>query len=403
MILGAGCAGLSLAWHLMESGVEGRIALVDRRERYVDDRTWCYWNVEPSPFDQLASHSWGRWLVADEREVVESTSDRYRYLCLRSIDFYQHVLKRIAAAPQVEVILGTEVLGHREERDRVVVDTTGGSISGAWVFDSGRMELNKRSGRGGVELIQHFLGRCVRARHDVFDPDRPMLMDFRVGQGEGPHFIYLLPFSRREALVEDTYLFPCAISPASHREEISRYLHERHGLTECDYEVVGEESGRIPMSTSLCSSRLGERVFSIGVAGGAARPSSGYAFLRIQRQTRHLARLALTGRLEEGPPPLSGAKHRFLDAVFLRVLRDRPAEVPGIFRRLFKHASPDEVVRFLGERSGAVDDLGVIRALPKWPFIQAALASGPEWMRIGERPRGAWHGKQKTLKTSFGL
>ena len=34
MILGSGCAGLSLAWNLLELGFDEPILLVDRRERF---------------------------------------------------------------------------------------------------------------------------------------------------------------------------------------------------------------------------------------------------------------------------------------------------------------------------------------------------------------------------------
>lgn len=375
LILGAGCAGLSLAWYLLERGVGGRIALVDRRERFENDRTWCYWDVEPSPFDDLASRWWQRWLVADASGVVESQSGRYHYRCLRSIDFYQRVLDRIAAAPNVDLVLGTPVLNRREEDRRVVVETPDGAIAGSWVFDSACGEPAAAAGRGDVALLQHFLGRLVRARRDAFDPDRPMLMDFRVSQADGPHFVYLLPFSTREALVEDTYLFPCAFAPSRHRSGIAGYLHERHGLAVGDYEVIEEECGRIPMTTTVYPTRQGRRVFPIGLAGGAARPSSGYAFVRIQRQTQRLADLVASGRLDDEPEPLSRPKHRFLDAVFLRVLRDRPVEAPALFRRLFARAAPDAVVRFLTEASSIADDMSVIAALPKWPFVATALTS----------------------------
>jgi hypothetical protein len=43
---------------------------------------------------------------------------------------------------------------------------------------------------------------------DPFIPDRLTLMDHRVTQKDGPHFIYLLPYSTTEALIENTYFFP---------------------------------------------------------------------------------------------------------------------------------------------------------------------------------------------------
>ena len=124
VILGAGCAGLSLAWHLVELGVQEPILLVDRRERFDNDRTWCYWGVEPTPFDDLATHAWTRWRVADGRREVVAGCPEYPYLRLCAGDFYRRVLDRLAAAPNVSMALGRPVLGVRETPRGVVVVPT---------------------------------------------------------------------------------------------------------------------------------------------------------------------------------------------------------------------------------------------------------------------------------------
>jgi hypothetical protein len=54
VILGAGCAGLSLCHYLLEEGIDAPILIVDRRASFDDDRTWCFWDVEPTPFSHLA-------------------------------------------------------------------------------------------------------------------------------------------------------------------------------------------------------------------------------------------------------------------------------------------------------------------------------------------------------------
>ena len=62
LIVGAGCAGLSLAWHLVERGLGGRrLLLVDPRTEYGRDRTWCFWNVVEHPFEDLVTKRWSRW------------------------------------------------------------------------------------------------------------------------------------------------------------------------------------------------------------------------------------------------------------------------------------------------------------------------------------------------------
>jgi lycopene beta-cyclase len=365
-ILGAGCAGLSLAWNLVELGVREPILLIDRRERFENDRTWCFWDVEPTPFSGLASHAWSRWGVHDGRREVVVGCPEYHYLRLRAADFYREVLGRLAEAPNVTLALGRPIVGVRETRKGVVIATADREFVGRRVFDSSGQAAEARSPVGGVGLLQHFFGQTVCVDRPVFDPSRATLMDFRVSQADGPHFLYVLPLSEREALVENTYLFPFAAGVDRHRLEIAEYLRARHGLRPGDYHVT-EEVGRRPSPT-------GSRVEPIGLVGGAARPSSGYAFLRIQRQTRGLA-LAIAAGLDPPATPLASRKYDLLDAIFLRVLADRPDLAPDVFGRMFDRADPASVVRFLGERSTAVDDARIIAALPKMPFVAAAIRS----------------------------
>ncbi len=393
LILGAGCAGLSLAWHLLGRGVRDRIVLVDRREGYTNDRTWCFWDVEPTPFDHLATHAWDRWdLFEPSGRLVACSSNRYRYRRLRAIDFYEAVQNRLSAFPNVELVLGETVLQRQDTGKGFEVETTGGIFQGDLAFDSARLPEHLLSASSQPEhpfgLVQHFLGQTVRVDRPVFDPDRPILMDFRVDQSSGPRFVYLLPISAEVALVENTYLSAASISADRHRMEIRDYLREHFGQDA--FEVLEEESGRIPMSTARPVRPPDSRAISIGLAGGAARPSSGYAFLRIQRQCRNLANaLTAGGTLEKlDLDSLAPRKYDFFDTVFLQVLADRPERAPQLFSRMFRGAGADSLVRFLGDASGWRDDLRLILALPKLPFLPAAIRSAPNWLpRLCGQPR----------------
>lgn len=393
LILGAGCAGLSLAWHLRDLGDQGSIALVDRRSSYENDRTWCYWDVDPTPFDHLATHAWDRWAVIDEHgNRAEGHSDRYRYRRLRAIDVYRHVFESLDDDPLIDLYPGESIRSTRSEANSVIVEATGGPLRGLGAFESARKpsSLAESAPEGEAALVQHFLGQTVRADRPSFDPACPILMDFRVDQADGPHFVYVLPLSDREALIENTYLFPSPVSSRRHREEIAAYLDRCVGLR--DYEVIEEESGRIPMTTHRPIVEPGAQVVPIGLAGGAARPSSGYAFVRIQRQCRRIAE-----RVARGLPPVegrsesvAGRKFDFFDAVFLRALADRPEAAPDLFFRMFEAVGADPLVRFLSDRSGLVDDARLIAALPKLPFLMAAVRSAPGWVPhcLGRSPRG---------------
>ena len=61
LCVGAGCAGLSLAWRLRARDV----VLIDPREEYGRDRTWCFWNVVDHPFEHLTERCGLGWRQVD--------------------------------------------------------------------------------------------------------------------------------------------------------------------------------------------------------------------------------------------------------------------------------------------------------------------------------------------------
>lgn len=374
VILGAGCAGLSLCWYLLERGVEEPILLLDSKEGFADDRTWCFWDVEDTPFSHLAVHRWRSWSVSDREHDVVQTSSRYPYLLIPGASFYQHALQRILSHENVTLRLGESVEGYEEFADETRVKTAERDYAARYVFDGrglppGSPEFEKAR-KEAVCVPQKFLGWRLRTRKDAFDPGVCTLMDFSVDQARGLRFVYTLPVSVREALVENVYLSEVSVGLEEHRKENQIYLRQRCGLAEADYTVDGEEMGYIPMTDYRFPRRLGERTFSIGMLGGETRPSTGYTFLRIQRYCRALARSVTdNGGLPEETSPW---RYGPLDSVFLRFMRDHPESCPEVYRRMFAGVPPDSLVRFLTEKSNPADELRLVGAMPKASFLGTA-------------------------------
>lgn len=372
VILGAGCSGLSLCYYLLDEGIDTPILILDRKQTFEDDRTWCFWDVEPTPFTHLALKEWRSWSFASAGGRVTQTTSRYPYKFLAGRDFYEHALARLAESPNVTLRLGEKVGGYTEENGEALVETSDGTIRARHVFDGrglipGSSEFEEAR-RRGVWVPQKFLGLRIRAERPVFDAERCTLMDFSVDQSRGLRFAYVLPVEEREALVENVYLSEAEVTMGEHRAEIEAYLETSYGLASGDYEVLGEERGYIPMTDYTFPRRLGDRVHNIGTLGGETRPSTGYTFLRIQRYCRELAAAIASG----GEPPVNVHPWRLdlLDSLFLRFVRERPKECPEIYRRMFSGVSPDPLVRFLTERSTPLDEARLIAALPKMPFLQ---------------------------------
>ncbi len=377
VILGAGAAGLSLCHQLLKRGVGDPILILDRKTAFEDDRTWCFWDVQPAPFADIATRCWHRWDVFDAQgRRAAQASDGVGYACLRGGDFYAHVLSGIRRCANVTLKLGCPVRGCRPAADSVEVEADG-AYTADYVFDSRPVP----PADGGAAFTQRFFGQIVRTEQPRFDPARCTLMDFRAPQEHGLHFFYLLPFSPTEALVENTYIqdsrVPAAAAPA-HRAEIAGYLAAHHRLT--DFAVTREEAGAIPMTTRAFPRRDG-RVFLIGTAGGCTKPSSGYTFARIQEQCRQIAESAAAGTLDGFRERLAPVRYRLFDTIFLQAMREQPLSFPGHFRRLFTQVPPATLTAFLSETSTWRDDLTIIRCLPLGPFLGAALRCLPALLR----------------------
>ncbi len=294
-ILGGGCAGLSLAAAL--AGCEQRIAVVEPRTAFRRDRTWCYWDVTPHAFESAVAHRWSRWKLRHRGRDLVHAAPGVHYCEVPADAFYAEALDRLAAAPNVELCLGARATSVRELPDGVEIETDRGALRAGRVFD-GRPPPRSPDPHG---LLQHFAGLHVRTEQPAFDPGVVTLMDFDVDQTRGIHFFYVLPYDRDRALVEATFLSPEPLPEEHYLEAIDRYLAERHGVRA--YKTEDRERGVIPMSARRPPAAIG-RIVPIGTLGGLVRPSTGYAFLAIQRFSRAFA--AALARDADAAPPRRG-------------------------------------------------------------------------------------------------
>src|SRR3954464_8569039 len=98
IITGAGCAGLSLLIHLLESGqfTNKKILLIDKDAKNRNDRTWCFWEAGEGLFQPIVKKQWKQlWLQADGLSKKLDLQP-YQYKMIRGIDFYNYCLGKIS-------------------------------------------------------------------------------------------------------------------------------------------------------------------------------------------------------------------------------------------------------------------------------------------------------------------
>ena len=378
LIVGAGCAGLSLAVHLMEAGASDlEIVLLDRRSTHVRDRTWCYWSGPDHPFQAAVRQSWTRWRVVTSEGEVERGSRSVAYRCIQADAFYDLALEHIESSPNIKLVRGVSVEALREIEGGVAAVTADGEFTARRAFDSRPPEPGPVPA-GEIHWLQHFVGLEVQTDRPAFDPSVATLMDFRVMDGADIRFMYVLPLDDRTALVEDTFFGGEPRPESEYLESIDRYLAERLGVA--SWTETHRERGAIPMSTVPPTVPSSPRVTSIGLRAGLARPATGYAFLAIQRHSRRLAVYTVRAGVDR-PMPRGRPYPRavaFLDRVFLAYLERQPQEAPEMFLEMFEGVAPERMARFLFDGGTRADRIAVMHSLPAMPLIGQALRSmGP--------------------------
>ncbi|WP_327267562.1 lycopene cyclase family protein [Streptomyces sp. NBC_01218] len=375
VIVGAGAAGLSLAYRLCAPGarVPLSVLLIDAPPGPLrpPPRTWCFWEPPGGEFDAALTASWQRLRVrAADGAATVTVPAPLRYKMLRSDAFTGLVDQRLDASAgfrraELTVLAVRDAAGGGGE---VVGRDAGGRrtvVTGRYVFDS---RPPGRPPAARTTLLQHFTGWFVRTERPVFEPDTADLMDFRTPQPRhGLSFAYVLPLDARSALVEYTEFSRTPLEPAAYARALHHHLDTVLGAS--PYRVSATEHGVIPMTDGRFPPRAGRSVFRIGTAGGATRPSTGYTFSAVQRQSRSVA-AALRAGGEPGTRSPYRARSLAMDAVMLRALDTGRVDGAAFFTGLFRSVPPARLLRFLDGSAPLREEVLVGLRTPVGPMLR---------------------------------
>ncbi len=349
-----------------------KILVIDKNTKKSNDRTWCFWESGTGLFEPIVHHRWQQLrFVAPETDRTFSIAP-FQYKMIRGIDFYDYVHSHSASYNNVHFLQAT-VKHWRNTAQGVVVETDKGVFSATFMFNSiVHATQLPPPGFKGYFLWQHFKGKIIQTTTPVFDAEKATFMDFTVSQHNGTTFMYVLPFTANTALVEYTLFTEQLLAPESYDAAIDDYMLEKYGI-DPTYEVLHEEFGKIPMTNYHFQARDGN-IIPIGIAGGQAKGSSGYAFYFIQQQTEAIVNsLLVFGEPKKQGITLQQQKFRWFDKVLLRVLQEQLLPGHEVFAAIFKQNTPATILRFLNNESSLREDLQIMRSVPMRVFLPAAL------------------------------
>ena len=289
--------------------------------------------------------------------------DQYSYKMIRSNDFLEHFYQLIEKNDRFELIKTTI---SELELEKGIAIGDGVQFKAKYIFDS-RFDLDEIKLSDEPSVLQHFKGWFIRSSEDVFEPEKFTMMDFSCSLEDECSFIYLLPFSKKEALVEFTYFSPQLAEDETYDRLIKEYLDAR--LDGMSYDLIDTEKGIIPMSTHNFQAKNSGNYCRIGTAGGWVKSSSGYSFKMAEKKSKIIAQNLIDGSpLNKG---LFEKRFRFYDKIFLNILENENALGNQLFQEMYQNNKASKIFRFLDEDSTLKEELKIISSFKSSPFLKA--------------------------------
>ena len=345
IIIGGGCAGLSLAYELEihEKFKNKTLAIIEPRNDYIRDKTWSFWKVAAHNFDDCVKHSWSNFSVNIPNQTKYVQCDNSPYQSIDSGLFYEKIINTLKKNTNINFFKNINEI----------------STENAFIFNSVSNVSDSKN-----DLWQHFSGIEIETNKDVFDNQIFNLMDFDCEQRDSVHFFYTLPFSKKNALIETTWISDLN-HPTNRDYSIQLEDYIKNKLKIKKYEIKFKETGAIPLFHPQNIKKINQ--MEIGTAGGMTRLSTGYTFMNIQSQSKYIRENF--ENIQKVNNFKVNSKYKFLDNIFLKVLKKNSEKMPEIFFKMF-NCSPSTVINFLSNNSNIYEDFSIILKMPKLVFLK---------------------------------
>ncbi len=372
IIVGTGASGLMLAYHMVMDSFfdQKQILLIDKEVKDKNDRSWCFWEKENGIWDTVVHKKWSHIFFNSESYSNHASIFPYTYKLIKSKDFYEFVFTVLKEKSNVTIV-HEKLINIIDEGTIVEVETDKQIHLSSKVFSSVLVSNDYKNQSKYPLLNQHFIGWFIKTETPVFDSDTATFMDFKIAQKGNTRFMYILPISKTEALLEYTLFSENLLEDQEYEDEISKYLNTK-GIKK--YTITHRERGCIPMTCYEFRKQNSKNVLYIGSAGGWTKPSTGYTF---QASSKKVEKLLLFLKKRKA---LSSFEKRtrywYYDLLFLDVLYTKNQKGTTLFSRLFRKNKVVRVLKFLDEETSFIEDLRIIWSMPSREFLKMI------WKRI---------------------
>lgn len=374
IITGAGCAGLSLLRSMMQHSFfsNKKILLIDKESKNTNDRTWCFWEQQPGLFEDIVHHRWQQMDFHSNEFSGRFDLMPYQYKMIRGIDLYTTVLNEAKQYKNIEIIYDDvqSVLSYESYAAVKTIENEfhADSVFNSIIFNDWKQQALRQ--KNIYVLLQHFKGWMIETDENIFDERIATFMDFRVSQIKGTTFVYVLPTSKKTALVEYTLFSKEILEQEEYDAALETYIQSFLNIKK--YTVKNTEFGIIPM-TNYPFSKGENKIINIGTAGGDTKASTGYTFRFIQKHSEKI----IDALVNEKNPLLTQTafekRFNLYDSILLNVLHNKKMSGDKLFAQLFKKNSPQAILKFLDNETTLKEELKIMNSVTIKTFLPAAM------------------------------
>lgn len=380
IIAGGGASGLLLAYRMSQDPYfdDKSILIIDKDQKDTNDRTWCYWEKDTGEWDHLLAKSWNKIFFGSASFSNIFSLGEYNYKMIRSADFYQYVKSEISKKKNFKFV-NDHIM---EVKDKGFITQITGNTRNyiskkifTSIFDSSVVA----SQSSFPYLKQHFVGWFVKSEKALFDENTAVFMDFDIAQSGNTRFMYVLPSSPYEALVEYTLFSEDLLDYEVYESEIRKYLSEKYNTE--DFTIIEKEQGNIPMTCFPFSNQNTTNLMHIGSAGGWTKASTGFTFANACKYSRALA--TFVKHNNDFRKFSTRNKSWYYDLIFLDVLYRNNALGSTIFTSIFAKNNVKKVLNFLDEKGSFIQDISIMqKTKPTLAFMTSAIRCLPLMLKF---------------------
>ena len=344
--MGASALGTyKLRYYNQDSSIIG----IDRDFNNSRNNFFAFWMTEwMAPFKDIIMNKWNTWEFYHQHQKITHESIVSPYCVIRYQDWKKFCLEK---SYNISIKVNNAYKIHKKDDFFEITLDNEEKVYCKKIYDSRSVNVENDG------FKQHFIGNIITVK-DGHKIKNARLMDFRVKQDQGLHFIYLLPLDNNRLLVESTVFSKFLLDPKWYQNQISTYIEKNLDIKK--YEVIDSEQGVLPMFE--INSQNKDNYVQIGTKGGATKMSSGYAFAFFLKQ--------LTSKDKD----YHSYWNKWMDKIFVNYLENNDKS-DEIFIKMAKRLNGEEFSSFMMGHAKFITKLKIIFAMPKIAFIRSYLGT----------------------------